>query len=175
MKQESRNLAFAGVFSALGALILCLGGIFPLSTYVCPILASIAVLAVGEECGKGYARSCYTVIAALAVLLSPDKEAALLFAFLGYYPLVRERLDMLRPAALRVGMKLAVCAISVGTMYLLLIYAFRLEAVVTELRSTSPALLAATAALGLVTFLLYDTALARLTALYRIRKKRAKK
>ena len=52
-----------------------------------------------------------------------------------------------------------------------MLFVLRLEAVVTELSSTAPALLWATAALGLALFLLYDLCLDRLTALYRRRRK----
>ena len=175
MKRQSRNLALAGVFSALGALMLCFGGILPLSTYACPILASLAVAVANEECSARWGWSCYAVVAVLALLLSPDKEAALMFAFLGYYPLCKPRLDALRPRAICLTAKLLLCAASVGAMYALVIFVFRLEAVVTELRETVPALLAATALLGFVTFFVYDLALARLTTLYRVRRKNAKR
>lgn len=175
MRQKTKNIAFAAMFSALGALLLCFGGIIPLSTYACPVLASLAVAVVGEECGRRYGWDCWAVITALVIILSPDKEAALLFAFLGYYPLLKPRLDTLRPAALRLGAKLALCVVSMGAMYALLIYVFHLEAVVEELRATAPALIAVTVALGLVTFLVYDLALARLTVLYRLRRKQAKR
>lgn len=172
MRRETRSLATAAMFSALGALFLCFGALIPLSTYVCPVLASLTVGVVDEECGRKYGWSCWAVTAALALTLSPDKEAALLFAFLGCYPLLRERFDALRPSVLRAGAKLSFCAVSVGAMYALLIFVFRLDAVVRELSSTAPALLIATVLLGLLTFLVYDLALRRLTALYRRRRGR---
>ena len=54
-------------------------------------------------------------------------------------------------------MALAIAA--VGAEYAFLLFVLRLEAVVTELSSTAPALLWATAALGLALFLLYDLCL----------------
>ena len=60
---------------------------------------------------------------------------------------------------------------AIGAEYAFLLFVLRLEAVVTELSSTAPALLWATAALGLALFLLYDLCLDRLTALYRRRRK----
>ena len=171
MKRDTHRLALAAMLSALGAVLLCLGGILPLSTYACPVLASLAVAAAWEECGGKYGFGCYAVTAAIALLLSPDKEAAALFAFLGYYPLLKPRLDALRPAALRAAAKLALCAVAVGAMYALLIFLLRLEALTRELADTAPALLLATVALGLATFLVYDLALGRLTAVYRRRRK----
>ena len=172
MHRETREVALAGTLAALGAALLCLGGIVPLATYAAPILASAAVLVAREECRAGAAFGCYVVSAALGLLLSPDREAALLYAFLGYYPLLKPRLDALRPRPLRASAKLLLCCAAVGAMYALLIFVFRLEAVAREFAETSPALLAATAALGVVVFFVYDLALTRLTAIYRKRRAR---
>ncbi len=172
MRRETRELALAGVLCALAVSLLCMGGVVPLATYAAPALASAALLVVREDCRRAYAWSCFAASAALGLLLSPDKEAAMLYAFLGYYPLLKPRLDALRSRALRVGAKLLICLVAVGAMYALLLWVFRLEAVVRELAETSPALLGATAALGVVVFFTYDLALCRLTLLYRSRKPR---
>ena len=161
------------MFTALASVFLCAGGILPLATYACPVLASVSVLLVGEECGKKYGWCCYAAASLLALILSPDKEAAMTFAFLGYYPLIKPLLDRLPAAALRFFAKLAVCAAAMGAMYALLIFVFRLEAVLRELSETGPVLLSATIALGAVTFFVYDLALARLTAAYRMRRGKA--
>ena len=172
MRRETRELALAGMLAALGAVLLCLGGIIPLATYAAPVLASAVVLVAREECRASAAFGCYAVSAALGLLLSPDREAALLYAFLGYYPLLKPRLDALRPRPLRALSKLLLCCAAVGTMYALLIFVLRLEAVVREFSETSPALLAITAALGLVVFFVYDLALMRLTTVYQKRRAR---
>ena len=172
MHRETRETALAGMLAALGAVLLCLGTLVPLATYAAPVLASAAVLAAREECRPSAAFGCYAVSAALGLLLSPDREAALLYAFLGYYPLLKPRLDALRPRLLRAGAKLLLFCAAVGAMYALLIFAFRLEAVAREFAETSPALLAATAALGLVVFLVYDLALERLTVIYQRKRTR---
>ena len=46
MKSTARELAFGGMFTALGVVFLCLGGIVPLALYACPILASAVLLPV---------------------------------------------------------------------------------------------------------------------------------
>jgi hypothetical protein len=172
MNPETRKLALAGIFSALAAAILCLGGVIPFATYACPVLASLAGGVVDEECGKKYGWSCFAVAAVLGLLLAPDKEIALLFAFLGWYPLLKPALDRLRPGALRVFAKLLICAAAVSMMYGLMLYVLHLEEIVREVASTSPALLAVTLALGMVTFLMYDVCLLRLTYLYRRRRRK---
>ncbi|MBE7009103.1 MAG: hypothetical protein E7422_08220 [Ruminococcaceae bacterium] len=171
MRKETHELAFAGILGALAVVLLCLGGVVPLATYAAPILASATLLAAREECRPSCAWSCYAASAALGLLLSPDKEAALLYAFLGYYPLLKPRLDMLRPRVLRVGAKLLLAVAAVGAMYALALFVLRLDAIAREFAQTAPALLWATAALGVATFFVYDLLLTRLASLYRSKRK----
>ena len=171
MKSTAKELALGGMFTALGVVFLCLGGIVPLALYACPILASAVLLPVRENCRRSVVWSCYAASAVLGTLLGPDKESALLFVFLGYYPIVKPRFDAIRRRPLRLAAKLLLAIAAVGAEYAFLLFVLRLEAVVTELSSTAPALLWATAALGLALFLLYDLCLDRLTALYRRRRK----
>ena len=172
MRKRTHELALAGVLAAVAAVLLCLGGVVPLATYAAPVLASAAVLVAGEECRPSLAWGCWAVSAALGLLLCGDREAALLYAFLGYYPLLKPRLDALRPGFLRVGAKLLLCAVSVGAMYALLLWVFRLEALARELAESSSALLWGTALLGAAVFLVYDLALERMQTVYKNRKAR---
>jgi len=172
MRRRTHELALASVLSALAAVLLCLGGIVPLATYAAPLLASMVLVAAREECSPGLAWGCWLVSAALGLLLSPDKEAALLHAFLGYYPLLKPRLDALRPRALRLGAKLLLCVAAVGGMYALLLFVFRPAELTAEFAAAGAALLWATALLGVAVFLVYDLALDRMTALYKRRRTR---
>ena len=108
----------------------------------------------------------------MALLLSPDKEAAALYLFLGYYPLIQPKLETIRQPVLRWLAKLAVAAVATGIMYALLLYVFCLEAVVEEFAETAPWLLWLTVALGLVVFVIYDILLRRFTVMWQRRKKR---
>ena len=172
MKQRTHELALASMLGATAVVLLMLGGVIPLATFACPVLSSFAILIAGEECRKSYAWTCYAASAILGLLLGPDKESALLFAFLGYYPLLQPKLDALRPAPVRMAVKLALAITAVGAMYALILFVFRLEAVVQEFYAASPAVLWTTVALGVLLFLMYDLALHRLGALYRYRRRK---
>lgn len=162
MKSTATQLAFGGVFTALGVVILCLGGIVPLALYICPILASLALLPVRARCSGRIAWCCFAAIAVLGLLLSPDKESASIFASLGFYPLVKPRFDQIRSGPRRGLCKLLFAALCGGADYALLIFVFRLEALTRELRETAPWLLVLTVLMGLILFLLYDAILTRL-------------
>ena len=101
MRQQTRELALASVLGALAVLFLFLGGVLPLALYACPLLASVCLLPVREECRASYQWCCFFAAAILGLLLGPDKESALLFCFLGYYPLLQPSLDAIGSRALR--------------------------------------------------------------------------
>ena len=65
MNTTAKELALGGMFTALGVVLLCLGGVVPLALYACPILASAVLLPVRERCRKQVAWSCYAAIALL--------------------------------------------------------------------------------------------------------------
>ena len=109
-----------------------------------------------EECRASYQWCCFFAAAILGLLLGPDKESALLFCFLGYYPLLQPSLDAIGSRALRFLTKLGLYVLAVGAMYALLVFVFRLDAVTAELAATAPWLIAATFALGAVLLFLYD-------------------
>ena len=172
MKKQTHELAFCGVFCALAVALLWMSGVLPLATYGWPLLASLTLLPVREECRSSYAWSCFAAAAALGLLLCADKEAALVFCFLGYYPLLKPKFDALSSRVLRTLAKLSLCAVTMGVMYALIIFVFQLPAVVAEFSETAPWLLWVTAAMGLVLFFVYDLVIDRLSLVYRSRRKR---
>ena len=172
MKRSTKELALCGVMTALSVVLLCLGGVIPLAIYACPMLASCALLVLREMCRAQYAWCCWASVALLTLLLGPDKEAAALYLFLGYYPLLQPKLDAIRRPALRWMAKLALAVVSVGTMYLVLLYVLGLTQVTEVFADTAPWLLWITAALGLVVFIVYDILLRRFAILWRRRRKR---
>lgn len=172
MAKKTHELALCGVLCALAVAFLWLSGVLPLSTYIWPILASAALLPAREECRASYAWSCFAAAAILGLLLCADKEAALVFCFLGYYLLLKPKFDAIASRALRFLAKLGLCTVTMGLMYALIIFVFKLPAVVQEFSGTAPWLLIATAAMGLLLFFVYDLAIDRFGIVYQSRRKK---
>ena len=172
MKKQTHELAFCGVFCALAVALLWMSGVLPLTTYGLPLLASMTLLPVRTECRPRYAWSCFAAAAILGLLLCADKEAALLFCFLGYYPLLKPKFDAIASRALRFLAKLGLCTVTMGLMYALIIFVFKLPAVVQEFSDSAPWLLIATAAMGLLLFFVYDLAIDRFGIVYQSRRKK---
>jgi len=143
-----------------------MGGMIPLATFCCPALAGLMIIPIFVECGEKFSWGAYIAIALLGLILCPDKEAALLFAFLGYYPVLRWRLEQIRRTPLRVIAKLGIFNIAVGIMYAAILFVLRMDKLIQEYREMGVALTIGCLVIGNATLLIYDMLLARLTALY---------
>ena len=172
--QTTRQIALGGVLAALAVVILLLGGVIPVGTYLAPMLASLPLIVLLSELPKSLCLGWYAVVALLGALLCPDPETAFVFVFLGWYPAAKPALDRL-PKLPRVVCKLLIFNAAVAALYALLILVLRLEALVQEARELGLPLLLALLALGNLTFLLYDRLLERLRALYQGKQNRHKK
>ena len=167
MKNQSRRLALSGMMTALGALFMLLGGAIPAATFCAPALAGLALVPVFAEGGQKLALGAYAAITALALMLCPDKEAALLFAFLGWYPALKWRLDarLRRPWPRRL-LKLVLWDGAAAAMAALIFFVLRMDEVIAEYRGMGRAMLAAFIVLGNVTLALYDRLLGIAMVLY---------
>ena len=164
--RKSRKMALTGMLCALAVVIMMLGGVIPLATFCCPALAGLMLIPVFVVCGEKLSWCAYAAIAALSLILCPDKEAALLLAFIGYYPILRWRLDQLRSGFVRVIAKLGVFNLAVVAMYALSILVLQMDQILREYQEMGLALTAACLLVGNVTLLLYDRLIAIMTALY---------
>ena len=89
-------MALGGVLAALAVVIMNLGGMIPVATYVVPVLCMLLLQVVLAKCGRRIAWAWYGAVAILGLLMCPDKEAAAVFAALGYYPILKPKLDRMR-------------------------------------------------------------------------------
>ncbi len=165
MRNTSR-LALAGIMAALAVVIMTLVSLIPAATFCCPVLASVLLIPVMMECGRKTAWEMYAVIAVLSLLFCSDKEAALIFAFLGYYPILKPDLDRIPSVPLRLAAKLGIFNIGAGMVYLLLAVVLHIEAFSAEYAAMGTAMLIFFFLLCNLCMLVYDRALKSLAFLY---------
>ena len=159
-KTPASRIAFGGMMAALALVIMNLGGLIPVATYVCPMLCMMVLSFVAKMCGSRIGWAWYGAVAILSLLLSPDKEAAAVFVFLGFYPLVKPKLDSRR---LHWVWKLLLFNVDILAMYALLIRLFGMAQIAAEYREMGTVLMAVMLILGNVTFILLDRVLTRLS------------
>ena len=151
MGKASRSMAFGGVMAALAVVIMCMGTLVPLATFVCPLLCILTAAIVYGRCGAKVAWAWYGAVAILSMLLAPDKEAAAVLVFLGYYPMIKPWLERSRLRWLWKGLLFHV---AVFLLYSVLVYVFGMTETVAEFREAGIFLGAVTLVLGNVTFFL---------------------
>ena len=160
---KSREIALCGMMNALAVVLLSLGGLVPIATYCAPLLAMAVLLPVQEEYGKKMALTAWVSVSLLALMLTPDRETALVYVFFGWYPVVRPRIAALPSRLVRLAVRLIIANAAILLLYGAVL---RLMGLTADLLEETFLLNAALLAMGNVVFLLLDLALARLTVLW---------
>jgi len=166
---KSRSIALCGVLTALAVVLLSLGGIIPAAVLCAPILAMLVLLPVLEELGPRAAWTTYAAAALLALLLTPDRETALVYVFFGWYPIVRPRIAALPSRVLRVLVRLVICNAAILLLYGVVLRLLGLTADLLEAAWLFNVLLLL---MGNAVFLLVDLVLGRYSVLWRRRLRR---
>ena len=154
----SRTVALGGVLAALSLCVMWLGGLLGIATYVSPMLCAILLQIVKNICGNRLGWAWYGAVAILSLLLAPDKEAAAVFAALGYYPLVKPRLEKRKFPWLWKGLLFnAVILI----LYWALMNLLGMDAIAAEFAEAGTVMTIVMLLLGNVTFFLLDVVLSK--------------
>lgn len=157
-KTSAKDIALGGILAAVAIVIMCLGGLIPLSTFVCPMVCCLMVKLVCGMTNDRIALAWYGAVALLSVLMGPDKEAAAVFVFLGYYPILKPKMDKLPMKWL---WKLLYFNTVILAMYGILIFLFGMAELANEYQEAGIVVTAITLVLGNVTFVLLDILLGR--------------
>ena len=146
-------MALGGVMAALALVVMCLGGMIPLATYVCPMFCAVLLMVVLKLTNSRVAWAWYGAVSILSMLLGPDKEAAAVFVFLGYYPILKPWLDKRKLAIL---WKLVLFNAAIFAMYSVLIYIFGLADLAAEFKELGMVMTIVTLVLGNITLFMLD-------------------
>lgn len=161
-KTPAALIAFGGMMAALALVIMNLVGLIPVATFVCPILYMVILELVRKLCGSRIGWAWYGTVAILSVLLAPDKEAAAIFVFLGYYPMLKPALDKLK---FGLALKLLLFNGVILLMYWLLIHLFGLADIAQEFRELGMLMTVITLLMGNLIFFMTDKILGRIAAM----------
>ncbi len=146
-------MALGGVMASLAVVIMSLGGLIPVATFVCPMLCMLLITVIFRRCGSRIAWAWYGAVAILSLLIGPDKEAAAVFAALGYYPIIKPFFDSKK---LKWAMKVVYFNVVILALYWLLLHLFGLAQLVEEFAEMGFWMTLVTLLLGNVTFIMLD-------------------
>ena len=153
MQSKAYPIALGGMLAAGAVVLMGIGTILPVATYAAPMLCMMVEQMVLKICGSRIAWAWYGAVALLSALLSADKEAAAVFIFLGYYPIVKPWLDGRKLAWLWKGLLFNG---SVALMYFLLLRLLGMGELGEEFAGLGTVMLLVLLAMGNVTFFLLD-------------------
>ena len=152
-KTPAYAVALGGVLAALAVVVMSLGTIIPVATYICPMVCILMAQVVRQTCGSRYGWAWYGAVAILSLLLAADKEAAAVFAALGYYPLVKPRLEKRKFPWLWKGLLFNAVILA---LYWLLIHLLGMDALAEEFAEAGAVMTAVMLLLGNAVFFLLD-------------------
>ena len=149
---QASAIALGGVMAALAVVFLCLT-VIPVATFVCPALCMLLLRIVARQCGRRIGWAWYGAVAILGVLLAPDKEAAAVFVFLGYYPLLKPVFDRWKPSWLWKGLYFNA---AIAVLYALLLKVFGMDQLAQDYAELGSALTAVMMVFANITFFMLD-------------------
>ena len=152
-RRASADMALGGMMAALAIIVMCMGGLIPIATFVCPMVCMLLLVVVITRCGRRIGWAWYGAVAALSLLLGPDKEAAAVFVFLGYYPIIKPKMDDL---PLKWLWKILYFNVVILAMYWLLLNIFGLAEVMEDFAEMGVLMTFITLVMGNITFIMLD-------------------
>ncbi len=167
MNKKSQKVALCGMVAALCTLLMFMTGVFPFATYAMPAMAGLLMVSVAVETGASWAFTLYAAVSLLAMILTPDKEAMLMFVmFFGHYPITKFWLEKIKFKPLSYLIKLIVFNFCVVLAYLIIIFVFQMPDVLTEFGEFGKYSVYILLGLGNVLFVVYDFALTQIMKVY---------
>ncbi len=161
--QQVKYLTVSAMLCALGVVILGLGAVIEVLDISVAVIASLLVAYAVIEIGGPYPWLIWIVTATLALLLLPLKTPVLFYALLtGFYPIIKQKIE-------RKMARLPAWMLKFGVLALSLVVIWAVARLFAPTLLETPGgwvMVAATVALGLIAFVLYDFCLSRLITAY---------
>ena len=170
MRDISYRVALGGIVSALCLVTMFLAGVIPALYLLLPGIAGILLMIIAVEVNIPWAFLTYLAVSLLSLIITFDKEAALIFImFFGHYPIVRFYIQKIPLRLIRLAVKLILFNICIIGYFYVTVYIFGLDEMLDEFSDFGR--YGAYIMLGLTNFifLVYDL---DLDVMYKLYKKR---
>lgn len=178
ISKKTKKLTLGAMLAAIGAVLLLLGSFFQVIDLSMAAIASLVCIIAVIELGTRWAWIIYAVVGFISVLLRPASFAPWVYvAFLGYYPIIKEKLEKLKKP---ISWMLKIIALNIALIACLAVVFFLLTAEKPDnifvffnsllgVPGASTAIAAGLYVFINFVFVIYDIALTRLISLYLFR------
>lgn len=123
--KSSKVIAYSGIASALSVVMLFLGSIIWVLGYTMPLVASLIMIVLLDSVSKRSALLTFVSTSVISFILLNDKECVLLYVlFFGYYPLIRDKINDIKPKFLSYLLKFVTFNVAMVLVQILCVYVF---------------------------------------------------
>lgn len=123
--KNSKVIAYSGVATALSVVMLFLGSIFWVLGYTMPLVASLVMIILLDSISQKSALLTFISTSIISFILLNDKECVLLYIlFFGYYPLIRDKINDIKPKFLPYLLKFITFNAAMVLTQVLCVYVF---------------------------------------------------
>ena len=123
--KNSKVIAYSGVATALSVVMLFLGSIFWVLGYTMPLVASLVMIILLDSVSQKSALLTFISTSIISFILLNDKECVLLYIlFFGYYPLIRDKINDIKPKFLSYLLKFITFNVAMVLTQVLCVYVF---------------------------------------------------
>ena len=123
--KNSKVIAYSGVATALSVVMLFLGSIFWVLGYTMPLVASLVMIILLDSISQKSALLTFVSTSIISFILLNDKECVLLYVlFFGYYPLIRDKINEIKPKFLSYLLKFVSFNAAMVLTQILCVYVF---------------------------------------------------
>lgn len=123
--KNSKVIAYSGVATALSVVMLFLGSIFWVLGYTMPLVASLVMIILLDSISQKSALLTFISTSIISFILLNDKECVLLYVlFFGYYPLIRDKINYIKPKFLSYLLKFITFNAAMVLTQVLCVYVF---------------------------------------------------
>lgn len=159
----SSRVALGGIVAALCIVIMFLTGVAPALYIAAPMVAGLLMIILVEEVSVGWAWLTYLAVSLLALIVTFDKEAALMFIlFFGYYPMLRLNIGRIRAKTMQTVCKYALFNLFLALDFVLTVYVLGLP----TFEDTGPVMFAVLLIAFNLVFYFYDRILSQMKWFY---------
>lgn len=155
----SFNIAYCGIVIAISTIIM-LAALIPSLTYVLPAFSGICIWTISEQIGRKWGLLSFAASAMLCFILIPEIEADLYYVFFfGYYPIIRDIVEKVKPKVLSWLCKIAIFNVTVVIAFWILSKIMNLEQILEGLEAFGDAAVYVLWIAANIAFIFYDIAL----------------
>lgn len=123
--KNSKVIAYSGVATALSVVMLFLGSIFWVLGYTMPLVAGLVMIILLDSISQKSALLTFISTSIISFILLNDKECVLLYIlFFGYYPLIRDKINDIKPKFLSYLLKFITFNAAMVLTQVLCVYVF---------------------------------------------------